>query len=68
MSERSLHLGGWVLFIVSALFFIAAGLRAGDAVGVLGGVFFLVGCIAFLVPMLRQRQATASSSRDQDHR
>ena len=68
MSERSLHLGGWLLFIVSALFFIASGLRTGDAVGVLGGVFFLVGCLAFLVPMLRQRPAGASGDRGQDRR
>ncbi len=66
MSERSLHLGGWVLFIVSALFFIVAGLRARDAVGVLGGVIFLVGCIAFLVPMLRPRQAGVSRNPGQD--
>ena len=64
MSERGLHLGGWVLFILSALFFIVSGLRTGDAVGVLGGVFFLIGCIAFLVPMLRQRPADASGGQD----
>lgn len=64
MSERGLHLGGWVLFIVSALFFIVAGLRAGDAVGVLGGVFFLVGCLAFLLPMLWPRLAGLSRGRD----
>jgi hypothetical protein len=68
MSERSLHLGGWVLFIVSALFFIASGLRAGDTVGVLGGIFFLVGCLAFLVPMLRPRQVGASGGQGQDRR
>ena len=68
MSERGLHLGGWVLFILSALFFIVSGLRTGDAVGVLGGVFFLIGCIAFLVPMLRQQPADASGGRGQDRR
>ena len=57
MSERGLHLGGWALFILSALFFIASGWRAGDMVGVLGGLFFLVGCLAFVVPMLRARPA-----------
>jgi hypothetical protein len=68
MSERSLHLGGWVLFIVSALFFIASGLRAGDTVVVLGGAFFLAGCLAFLVPMLRPGQAGISRGRGQDRR
>lgn len=44
---------GWLLFIVSALFFIAAGWRAGDMLALGGGIFFLVACIAFLVPVLR---------------
>jgi hypothetical protein len=57
MSERSLHLGGWALFILSALFFIASGLRSGDIVGILGGIFFLVGCLAFLIPMLRGKHS-----------
>ena len=52
---RRFNLWGWWLFIVSAVFFIAASLRAGDWVGLLGGVFFLVACIVFLVPFRRPR-------------
>ena len=36
------------MFTVSALFFIASSLRNGDMVGLLGGVFFLLACAAFL--------------------
>ena len=43
-----LEFWGWVLFIVSALFFIVASLRAGDLVGLLGGAFFFVACVVFL--------------------
>ena len=41
---------GWVLFIISALAFIASSLRSGDMLGLTGGIFFLVACFVFLVP------------------
>ena len=46
---------GWMLFVVSAAFFMASSIRAGDVVGLLGGVFFLLACAAFLVPYLAPR-------------
>ncbi|HVW57801.1 MAG TPA: cytochrome oxidase subunit III [Rhizobiaceae bacterium] len=45
---------GWLLFIVSALFFIAAAWRAGDMLALSGGVFFLIACFSFLVPIVRK--------------
>lgn len=39
---------GWILFVVSALFFISASIRSGDALGLLGGIFFLLACLVFL--------------------
>lgn len=56
MPENSPHGGkkydfwGWILFVVSAAFFMASSIRAGDLVGLLGGLFFLLACAAFLVP------------------
>lgn len=47
-------LSGWILFIVSALFFIAAAWRAGDILALFGGLFFLIACFAFLVPAYRE--------------
>jgi hypothetical protein len=46
--DKKYDLWGWILFTLSALFFIAASLRNGDVVGLLGGVFFLLACVAFL--------------------
>ncbi len=46
---------GWMLFVVSAAFFMASSIRAGDVVGLLGGVFFLLACVAFLVPYFGPR-------------
>lgn len=54
MSENNPHkarkydLWGWILFVVSALFFMASSIRAGDMIGLLGGVFFLLACAVFL--------------------
>ena len=46
---------GWTLFVVSAAFFISSSIRAGDVVGLLGGVFFLLACFAFLAPYFGPR-------------
>ena len=45
---------GWILFIMSAVFFILASLKAGDMLAFAGSSFFLVACFAFLVPLLRK--------------
>ncbi len=56
--ENRINLVGWWLFVVSALFFTATSLRAGDMLGVLGSLFFLVACFVFLIPYaLRARAA-----------
>jgi hypothetical protein len=47
-------LAGWLLFIVSALFFIASAWRAGDMLALCGGVFFLIACFSFLVPIMQR--------------
>ncbi|OGR28208.1 MAG: hypothetical protein A2277_14645 [Desulfobacterales bacterium RIFOXYA12_FULL_46_15] len=43
---------GWILFIVSALFFIGSSIRSGDMIGLFGGLFFLIACFIFLIPYL----------------
>lgn len=53
-NER-LELWGWILFVVSALFFIFASLRTGDVIGLLGGVFFLLACVVFLAAFRGRR-------------
>ena len=53
-TERKVQLAGWLLFVVSAVFFIAASARAGDIMGLTGGVFFLVACFVFLIPFWKR--------------
>ncbi len=56
--EHRINLIGWWLFVISALFFIAASVRAGDMLGLAGALFFLVACFVFLLPYaLRARAA-----------
>ncbi len=56
--EHRINLAGWWLFVISALFFIAASVRAGDMLGLAGALFFLVACFVFLLPYaLRARAA-----------
>lgn len=50
---------GWVLFVISALFFVSASLRTGDIVGLLGGIFFLLACLVFLAAF-RERDGKGS--------
>jgi hypothetical protein len=46
--DKRFEFWGWILFTISALFFIASSLRNGDLVSLLGGLFFLLACVAFL--------------------
>ena len=43
---------GVVAFIVSALFYGAAAIRAGDLLAILGSLAFLIACFVFLIPFV----------------
>ncbi len=45
----ALHRAGWVLFLLSSVAFLAAGVRDGDVVVIVGSVLFAVACVLFLV-------------------
>ncbi|PHP66910.1 cytochrome oxidase subunit III [Zhengella mangrovi] len=54
MSPRTvwrLNLTGWILFVVSALGFLASTWRARDWVGMFASLAFLVACLAFVLPL-----------------
>jgi hypothetical protein len=55
MPSRRAQILGWVLFIFSAIGFIVSSIRLGDIAGVFGGVLFLLGCLAFLLPMFANK-------------
>ena len=54
--NRNYDLWGWLLFVVSALFFVASSIRNGGMLGLLGGVFFLLACVVFLAAYIGVRK------------
>jgi energy-coupling factor transporter transmembrane protein EcfT len=57
------QLAGWILFIFSALFFIATSIRAGDMLGLVGGLFFLIACFVFLIPLVFPKYTEATAEK-----
>ncbi len=53
---KKYDLWGWLPFVISALFFIASSVRNGDVIGLLGGIFFLLACVAFLASYMGVRK------------
>lgn len=45
---------GWVLFLLCAVAFTAAGLRDGDVLLTAGSLLFLIACVLFLIPYVRR--------------
>lgn len=52
--DERYQLVGWVLFIVCALFYIAASIESGSVTSFIGSVVFLVACFVFVIPLLRK--------------
>jgi uncharacterized membrane protein len=42
------HLIGWLLFFASAVVYLAAGIRSGDWLVIIGSVIWVVACVVFL--------------------
>ena len=59
--QNHFQLWGWILFIVSALFFMAASIRADDPVSLIGGALFLAACFVFMVPLLAQFRGSSET-------
>jgi len=55
--ETKYHLAGWILFVICAFFFLAASWRSGDWLTFIGSVLFLIACILFMIPLLRNGPA-----------
>ena len=62
-TQLRFQLWGWILFILSAIFFMTASIRAQDPVSLIGGTLFLVACFVFLAPLLVQRASNSSPPR-----
>jgi len=49
--QEKFQLCGWILFLVSAVFFMASSAKSGDILGLIGGILFFIACIVFLIPL-----------------
>ncbi len=55
--ERKFHLGGWVLFLVCAGFFITASVKDSNIPGLIGSIIFLAGCVVFIIPLMMKENS-----------
>ncbi len=62
ITQLRCQLAGWTLFVLSALGFVAASLRAGDGLALAGSLLFLVACFAFIAALAADYAALVSSS------
>ena len=60
------QLAGWLLFIVCALFFIASSVHNRDILTFIGSVIFLVACMVFIVPVLRESKTPGIGGNNQN--
>ena len=54
--ENNYHLAGWLLFVMCAVLFIASALKNGDVTGLIGSIVFLLGCVVFIIPLMRKEK------------
>ena len=54
MSNKTIEIIGWVLFLASSVGFLVSSIRSGDTPSLIDGVFFFVACIVFLIPYFRK--------------
>ncbi|MCP5025233.1 MAG: hypothetical protein GY929_03015 [Actinomycetia bacterium] len=53
-TEPPFQLWGLAGFVVSGVAFLASGIRSGDWLTIIGSVMWLVGCVFWLIPLLRR--------------
>ncbi len=44
------NFAGWILFTVSAIFFLWGTWKSGDVIGIVASLAFLIACIFFMIP------------------
>jgi len=57
-AKTKYQITGWILFIICAIFFMAASLVNHDMLTLFGSVIFLIACFVFLVPIIAECRAT----------
>ena len=61
--ERKYHLLGWVLFLVCACLFIAASIKSGNTLYLIGSIVFFTACIVFIIPLAIRKNDSDDSKK-----
>jgi len=56
LRERKYQLYGWLLFLICAVLFIVDSSINWSPWGMAGSLFFLFGCIAFILPFMWKKE------------
>ena len=54
MSNNSINFLGWIMFLISAIGFIIT--SAGSFWSMFASIFFLIGCLVFLIPFFSKKK------------
>lgn len=54
-SDKKIELGGWMLFVLSALFYMVSNINNGQPLSMAGSTAFLLACLVFIALRLHQR-------------
>ena len=60
MNERRCQMIGLVGFIIAGFFFIAAGVKFGDPLTIIGSVVWTLSCFVWMIPLLRSGKNTSN--------
>ena len=52
--KQQFEFAGWAVFVLSAICYTWAGIKAGDPLSITGSLLFLGACFLFLAPGFRQ--------------
>lgn len=56
MTERRSQVLGLIGFVLAGLVFIAAGVRSGDPLTVLGSALWILSCLIWMIPLVRTNE------------
>ena len=45
---------GWIIFLICAFLFTASSVKIGDMLMIVASLFFVLGCIVFMIPLIKK--------------
>lgn len=54
-SDKKIEMGGWLLFVISSVFYTVSNLNTGQVLSLAGSIAFFLACGVFIALRLHQR-------------